>query len=58
MAEMSFKTINSNRNIGEHTLNQVVITVPADDLAPLGANGARSSAGTVITKFGLKFVQD
>ena len=51
MDEMSFKTINSQRNIGERTLNQVFITVSADDLALLGA---RPSAGTVMTKFGLE----
>ena len=37
-----------HRNLGEEkTSNSVVITVPADDLAPLGA---RPSAGTVMYK--------
>ena len=36
------------RNLMENMRNSVVSTVPADVLAP---NGAKTSAGTVLTKF-------
>ena len=38
-----------NRNIEENVSNYTVSSVPADELAPLGA---KASAGTMMTKFG------
>ena len=44
----SVKNTNSHRNFRENVCSIVVITVPADGLAPLGA---RPSPGTVMTKY-------
>ena len=48
-------TTDSQRNIANLPSDTEVITVPADGLAP---SGARSSAGTVMTKFGPTYIQD